>query len=170
VPEIGGRAALGDGERGNMPIVREEETARKLATEVRKSIRSKKCVSKRYQKVLADIENDARLYVKPPIPRFSLKPGTDYKKALESAQKAYKKSAATRVRRNAKRLRDLVENAPKYTNGAFKCMVDFDKCRLHRGEGELICALAFTLCMIKNGGSTLVSTITKATKVATTGT
>jgi hypothetical protein len=62
----------------------------------------------------------------------------------------------------------FLTTAPKYSNASFKCIADYDKCRLHRGDKGLICSLAFVLCMVKNGAA-LVNAAAKAAKASMGG-
>jgi hypothetical protein len=151
-----------------MAGVREEETVTKLAMQVYRSVRDMKKVPQPFTDIFDELERDTRKIARPPVPRFKLKHGADYKKALASAQKEFRRSASTRVKKRANELRELVKTAPKYSNASFKCIADYDKCRLHRGDKGMICSLAFVLCMVKHGAA-LVNAAAKAANASMGG-
>jgi hypothetical protein len=99
-------------------------------------------------------------------PQFRLAPGFSYLEVLQNFRKNHKQRAARNVRKKATELRRLVRTAPKYKNAEFKCVADFDKCRVHRGRMSTICALAFFLCMAKRGMPVLKEVVKAGTKLA----
>jgi hypothetical protein len=102
--------------------------------------------------LMDDVVLAARQINLDPDVRFDLKPGVQVWIAMAQMRRRRAKPAQKRIRKRAEKLKQLIKSSPKYRDGSFKCIPEYDRCRLHRGKFSTLCAIALFLCMAKNAG------------------